>query len=90
MTSVSTVSTGTTGTYEPYESATPSYDTDSASIAGIGASSAESVESYEGTGVSENRCPRDAPECVSANLARRARWRIMRPGGYGQAMGVAA
>jgi len=84
------VLSGSTGTYEPYESSTPSYDTDSSAIAGFGVSRVESTESYEGTGASENRCPHDAPECVYANLARRARWRIMRPSGYTQALGVAA
>lgn len=84
------VSSGSSGTYEPYESITPSYDTDLSAMGCFGVSRVESVESYEGTGASENQCPRDAPMCVYANLARRARWRIMRPSGYAQALGVPA
>jgi len=77
MTSVSTVSGGTTGTYEPYETPTPSYDTDLADIDDFDASLVGSAKSYEGTGVSENRCPRDAPACVSAQIKRRARRRAL-------------
>ena len=77
MTSVSTVSCGTTGRYDSYGSATLSYDTDSAVNGASGRSRSESAKSYEGTGVCKNRCPRDAPECVSANSRRRARCRAL-------------
>jgi len=77
MTSVSTVSGGTTGTYEPYETPTPSYDTDLADIDDFDASLVGSSKSYEGTGACENRCPRSAPACVSANSMRRARCRAL-------------
>ena len=77
MTSVSTVSCGTTGTYEPYGFPTPPYGTYSAGIGSFGVSRVESVKPYGGTGVCENRRPRSAPVCVSANLGRRARRRAL-------------
>jgi len=77
MTSVSTVSCGTSGTYESYDSLDQSYDTNQTLEAPSAMKSSESPESYEGTGVYQNRCPRDAPVCVRANLARRARWRAL-------------
>jgi len=77
MTSVSTVSGGTTGTHDSYGSATPSYDTDSEINGSSGGSRSGSAKSYDGTGVPENRCPRGAPACVSANSKRRARRRAL-------------
>ena len=77
MTSVSTVSGGTSGTYESYDFATPSYDTYSPVITHFDGSRDGSAKSYEGTGGCEKRCPRDAPECVSANLGQRARRRAL-------------
>ena len=77
MTSVSTVSSGTTGTYESYDFATPSYDTDLPDTEETDGSRVESAKSYEGTGGYEKRCPRNAPECVGANLGRRARCRAL-------------
>lgn len=77
MTSVSTVSGGTTGTYKPYGSPTPSYGTDSTGIEDFDGSYPGSTKPYGGTGVCENRRPRSAHECVSANLGRRARRRAL-------------
>ena len=77
MTPVSTVSSGTTGTYESYDFATRSYDTDSPNIEETDGSRVKSSKSYEGTGACEKRCPRTAPECVGANLGRRARCRAL-------------
>ena len=77
MTSVSTVSGGTTGTYESYDWSSESYDTNLQLEVSEMSKTAESDESYEGTGGYRNRCPRDAPVCVRANLARRARWHAL-------------
>ena len=77
MTLVSTVSCGTTGAYEPYGSPTPPYGTDSTGIDDLDGSRVEYVKPYGGTGVCENRRPRSAHECVSANLGRRARCRAL-------------
>ena len=68
MTSVSTVSGGTTGTYESYDWSNESYDTNLQLEGSEMSKTAESDESYEGTGGYRNRCPRDAPVCVRANL----------------------